>query len=216
MLLAFATSPPDTGGKCAKRLPSIGVDRVIIPSLSARSLFAAAVLAISCSATADPNDVAEAFFGHLQDDDYTAAAQLFDLKELRSFRDLMRFIHENVDNPNDELIETLFGVGSTRESVAQLSDAEFFASLLSLVMSETKKSMPFGFSGVEALGYVSEEPDMAHVVTRFNIDLSEGGVSTIDIVSMRLVDGNWGILLQADMKGLANQLKAMYTSGNDG
>lgn len=181
---------------------------------SIRSAFLAAIVSISYNASADPNDVAMQFFQNLQEDNYSAAAGLFDPAELGSFRDLMRFIYENTEDSNDELLAAFFGEGATGESVAGLSDADFFASFLALVMNETKKKMPMGFSGVEALGFVSEDPDKAHVVTRFNLDLNDSAISMVDVVSVRRVDGDWKILMQADMKALANQLKAMYGTSN--
>ena len=177
-------------------------------------LLVAASLVFSPLALAEPSSVAREFFGLLESEDYTAAAQLFDPSELRELRELLRFVYENVENPNDELIKALFGANSTAESVSKLTDAEFFASFLALTMGEMKKSVSFGLSGVETLGHVTEGPDLAHVVTRFNLDMSEGGVSMIDVVSLRKVSGEWRILMQADMKAMANQIRAAYGGTN--
>lgn len=137
---------------------------------------------------------------------------MFDPQELGEIRSLLSFFYESTEDSQEQLLKTFFGATATPDSVADLSDAEFFAAILQLTMEQAKKSAGLNFGDIRTLGYVAEPPDLAHVIARFDVTFGAEPISMLDLVSMRRIGDEWKLLMQADVKALARELQARFDS----
>ena len=165
---------------------------------------------LSAAPDGEPSATAIAFYDFLRSSDYVGAASTFDPKELGEFRDLLRIIYENPNETDLQQIEALFGPDITVERLNAMSDSEFFSTFLKLIFQQLQASGSFSFDGVEVIGSVREGDEKAHVVIRQTLGLGENSVEMMDVVSMRLIEDNWKLMMKGDMKGLAAAVRQSF------
>jgi hypothetical protein len=158
-----------------------------------------------------PETVA-AFYAQLEKGDFKAAAAFFDPPALSGFRDSLGIIDEAPATAQQQFREAFFGAGATAESIAKLSDQEFFASFLRTALAQAKELGRVNFDGMEILGEVMEGPDLAHVVTRNTVSVGDTEIEGMEVVSCRRRGDEWRLLVSSQMKGLANQIRATLAS----
>ncbi len=172
----------------------------------AKVLMLFAVVAPALAQT--PEEVAERFFDALKNEDYVFAAELFDPDALTGFREMLSFLSDLNEAEKEQINTGLFGPGATQESVAALSDTEYFSSFLRMAMSQMGSPDIFDTSNMGFLGYVSEEPDTAHVVARMSLNIEGTEFEKMTVVSCRRVGGQWKLLLSGEIKGVPNQIRS--------
>lgn len=155
-----------------------------------------------------PSELAAAYFLIVQRGDYEAAAGFFEDAALREFRGTMGFLKELPDELAENVYPQFFGEGQTKETVAGMSDLQFFARFLSGVMAQAQEFGDVVLDKMEVLGEVPEGKEVMHVLTRSRAKVGEMEIEGMEVISFRLVEGSWKVLLSGKMKGMAVQLKA--------
>lgn len=172
------------------------------------------VLALSSSwvygATAP--ETTASFYQQLQEGDFEAAAAFFDPPALTEFRQSLSIINEAPPAAQLQFREAFFGEGATAESIAKMSDSEFFASFLRAALSQAQALGKVNFEDLEILGEVMEGPDVAHVVTRNKLSVGDFEVEGMEVVSCKKRGDEWKLLVSTQMKGLANQIRSALSS----
>ncbi|MBI1919445.1 MAG: hypothetical protein HYS23_00025 [Geobacter sp.] len=161
------------------------------------------------------SETATEYFNTLQQKDYARTATFFDPAALGEFRQMMSFMNEIPEEGQQEIFTALFGPQASRESVAKLSDANFFASFLRATMAQTEAVGGINFGKMEILGEVKEGKDVAHVVTRNKVSVGEIEVEAMEVVSFRKIGSEWKALMSGKIKGIASQIKAALQGLNE-
>ena len=152
------------------------------------------------------------FFKQLQQGNFEAAAGLFDPPALTEFRESLNIVNEAPALAQQQFRSAFFGAGATRDSIAKMSDVEFFASFLRVAIAQAEAQGSANFGGMEILGEVMEGPDVAHVLTRNRVSVGDFEVETMEVVSCRKRGDEWKLLVSSEMKGLANQFRSALAS----
>ena len=174
------------------------------------ALAAFCLVSIPAADAAEPADTAVAFYDHLRAGNYSDAAALFDPGELANFRDMLRIIYEQATEADVEQLEALFGAGITVEKLNQMSDSEFFSSFLMLIFQQLQASGSFSMDGIEIIGSVLENGDRAHVVIRQKVGFGANSIEMMDVMSTRLIQGEWKLVMKANTKALAEQIRQTF------
>ena len=106
---------------------------------------------------------------------------------------------------------SLFKDARTVDELRQLDDAAFFTAFLEGMMRlQPKMREAFRGTTLDVIGHVPEGPDVAHVVYRATVDLGETKTTKVAVVSLRRMDGGWGMLLTSDIEGMAAMLRREF------
>ena len=173
-------------------------------------LFLSFVLSSTASYAQSPEGVATKFFDAIAGEDYVLAAEVFDSDALSSFRRTLSFLADIDGSQRDEVYAGLFGEGATPESIAQLSDAEYFSAFLRIGMSQMGGAEVFANADIEYLGHVEEAPDVAHLVVRMTVNLGTSEYEKMTVVSSRKVGDQWKMLMSGEIRGLSDQLRYAF------
>lgn len=177
------------------------------------SCFLASRILISPACAQTPSELTTSYFTLLQKEDYKTAAAYFENRTLTEFRAMMGFLKELPEKLSADVYPQFFGEGQTKETVAAMSDLDFFAHFLSGVMGQAKAFGDVILDNLEVLGEVPEGKDVIHVLTRSRAKMGEMEIEGMEVISFRRVDGKWKALLSGKMKGMAVQLKAALLDG---
>lgn len=154
-----------------------------------------------------PGDAVARYFDALNHQDYERAAATFDRDALAQMRHSLAYLSD-LEEPRREAAYTgLFGSDATAESVAQMTDIEFFASLIRLVMTRRDLAGVFDAAKVETVGYVTEGAEVAHVVVRLKTELGDIRVDQVEVFSCRSVAGKWMMMLTSNIKDMTRQFE---------
>lgn len=161
-------------------------------------LLAVATLGAPAMAQESPESVATALTEALQTGDFEHAARLMAPDAIADFRDLIIQLAE-LDS-SGEFAEALFD-GDAPDDFDAVSPEQAFAGFMRVLMAGSPEL--FGMMStmrVEVIGHVMEGDDLAHVVTRNQGEMLGVEYEAVDVVSVRLVDGQWRALLKQDLK----------------
>jgi hypothetical protein len=154
-------------------------------------------------------EATDRYFEVMRSGNYVAAANLFDPVELKNFRDSLDFLAQIPESSKDEIYTAFFGVGSTQESVAKLSDQEFFASFFGFAMSQGGMDELMKIATTEYIGHVMEG-DIAHAVTRLSAELPGAKFKTMSVASFVSRDGTWKMKMSGEINGVAADLRDAF------
>lgn len=166
------------------------------------------LLSNSLSFAKTASETATEYFSALRQKDYSRAATFFDPAALGEFRQMMGFIQEIPEEGQQQFYTIFFGPEATKESIAKMSGADFFASFLRATIAQAETLGGVNFEKMEVLGEVKEGNDISHVVTRNKVTVGEVEVEALEVISFKRIGNEWKALLSGKIKGLANQLKA--------
>ena len=157
-------------------------------------------------------DAAVKYFSSLKKKDYVAAAAMFFPPALAEFRKTMSFVNDFPEDEQEGIYGTFFGTGATKDTVAKLSDAQFFAPFLTSVVSQVEQQAQaeLEIKDVQVLGEVAEGAKVRHVVTRSKMKAGELEVDSMEVVSFTNNNGVWQATLSGQMKALPQQLRAAF------
>lgn len=158
-------------------------------------------------AAATPEEVTKQYFALVQEKKWDEVASLYAPSALADFREAMSFLLELPPETSAEVLSTFFGPEATRESVTGMSDADFFASFVRLMMSQMPETNSIDFGAVEVLGSIPEGETLRHVVVRSKVGVGAVAIEALEVVSYRREKDRWGMLLQGKISGLAEQMK---------
>ena len=154
-----------------------------------------------------PKELAEAYFSLLKKSNWTETAELFDPTALKQFREMTAFLTELAVEEAEGHLRHFFGADATRESVREMSDAEYFSAFMQAVMGQAVQAGQLNFEKVEVIGAVAEGDDVRHVVARIYISVGELKVESMEVLTCNRTADGWKLALQGKMKGMAEQLK---------
>lgn len=157
--------------------------------------------------TGSPEAISRSYFEMLKQKQWTTIAELYDPKALSDFREMMSFLSEVPDEAASRVFSSLFGPGSTKESVKAMPDLQFFSSFLQGVMAQAAQLGQLDFKKIDVLGSVSEGDSLRHVITRTQVLLGDIDMEAMEVVSFRKNDDKWRILMQGKMKGMAQHIR---------
>jgi hypothetical protein len=177
-----------------------------------RIAFAVLLLSSGLVYGATAPETTAAFYEQLRKGDFEAAAGYFDPPALTEFRQSLNIINDAPPVAQAQFRQAFFGEGATAESIAKLSDADFFSSFLRTALAQAKALGKANFDKIDILGEVMEGPDVAHVVVRNRVSVGEMEVEGMEVVSCKKRGDEWKLLVSTQMQGLANQLRAALTS----
>lgn len=177
-----------------------------------RMTFAVLLLSSGLVYGATAPETTAAFYAQLQKGDFEAAAGYFDPPALTEFRQSLNIINDAPPAAQQQFREAFFGAGATAESIAKMSDRQFFASFLRSAITQAEALGRVNFDDLEILGEVMEGPDVAHVVTRNQVTVGDVKVEGMEVVSCKKRGDEWKLLVSTQMKGLANQIRAALSS----
>ena len=154
------------------------------------------------------SDAAVKYFNKLKSKDYEVAVAMFFPPALAEFRKMMSFMSEIPDDEREGIYATFFGPDADKDTVAKLSDAQFFAAFLGGVIGQAEAQAQTELRDVQVLGEVPEGPKVRHVVARSKMKAGELEVESMEVVSFTNNNGVWQATLSGQMKGLPQQLRA--------
>lgn len=175
------------------------------------ALAVAIALAWSASVSGAPKDagspqaVVDASVECSTRQDWLCMARLMDPVALKDVRSLFAEIFRG--DTLDPRIQAMFG-GRTSEQIARLSDTEFLAAFLGGVM---RQAGGITIEKVHVLGGVAEGQDQYHAVTRSvaRLELADTALTTVDVISLRKVDGQWRLQLNGDVQAVLASLRRL-------
>jgi len=154
-----------------------------------------------------PEAISRSYLEMLKQKQWAKIADLYDPKALSDFREMMSFILEVPDEAASKVLPSLFGPGSTKESITSMSDLQFFSSFLQGITAQAVQLGQLDFKKIDVLGSVSEGDSIQHVITRTYASIGDIDMESMEVISFRKTDDKWRILLQGKMKGMAQHLK---------
>lgn len=152
-------------------------------------------------------DATNQYFAVMKSEDYVAVAALFDPVELKTFRDSFSFLSDLSPGTRSQLYESLFGQGSTEESIAQFSDRQFFAAIFAVSMRQSNMSEMIRFAETEYLGHIMEGDDTAHAVTRMFVNTSEFSFENLSVASFVRRGDAWKMKMSGDVRSVAQNIQ---------
>ncbi len=143
------------------------------------------------------------YFDAMEYEDYDAAARLFDPDDIREFRGLFAFMEDADVNARQQIYERMFGPWASQESVAKMSDTEFFASVFGFAMQQSFGRSGLQIAGAEYLGHVPEGDDTAHAVTRIRVAAGNNEITSLDVTTLVRRNGAWRMKVSGDIEQIA-------------
>lgn len=156
------------------------------------------------------SDRAKMYFEDLQQGKYKVAASHFDPSQLKEFRQMMEFYKALPEEHSKRFVQTFFGENQSVDKVAKLSDAEFFAGMLTFIMRQAQAAGGVDFNGFQVLGEVPEG-EVIHLVTRNQVSVGHISTEAMEVVSLKKNGDEWRMLMSGKVKGLPNQIKAAFS-----
>lgn len=158
-----------------------------------------------------PEAISRSYLEMLKQKQWSEIATLYDPKALSDFREMMAFIYEMPDEVSSKVLPSLFGPGSTKESIKSMSDLQFFSSFLQGIMAQAAQVGQLDFKKIDILGSVSEGDSLRHVVTRTYASIGDIDMESMEVISFRKSDDKWRIMMQGKMKGMAQHIRKALT-----
>lgn len=153
--------------------------------------------------TRSPQAVVEATAECSRREDWPCLARLMDPVALKHMRG---FLGEAIEmSPGDPNIAAMFG-GKNLEQIKRLDDAEFFAAFLGSAISNIAGAK---VDSVQVVGGVAEGEDQYHAVTRTSVRMgpAQTRLTTMGVVSVRRIDGQWRLQLKGDISAMTEAIR---------
>ncbi|MDH3576102.1 MAG: tetratricopeptide repeat protein, partial [Desulfobacteraceae bacterium] len=154
-----------------------------------------------------PESISKSYFEFVKHQKWDEISGLYDPVALRDFREMMSFLIEVPDEKSSVVLARFFGPGTTKASLKAMSDASFFSSFLKSTMSMAVQLGQLDFKKIDVLGSVPEGTNLRHVVARTFTGMGEMSMEQMNVISFKKTNEGWKMLMQAKMKGMAQQLK---------
>ena len=154
-----------------------------------------------------PESISKSYFEFVKHQQWDEISGLYDPVALRDFREMMSFLIEVPDEKSSVVLARFFGPGTTKASLKAMSDASFFSSFLKSTMSMAVQLGQLDFKKIDVLGSVPEGTNLRHVVARTFTGMGEMSMEQMNVISFKKTNEGWKMLMQAKMKGMAQQLK---------
>ncbi|WP_089728840.1 hypothetical protein [Candidatus Thiosymbion oneisti] len=170
-------------------------------------------LIASLSYASTPEELSKSYFDFMKEDQWDKLVELYDPSALRDMREMLSFFSEVPDEMAPQMLAQFFGPGMTKATLKTMSDTDFFSSFFKGVMAQAEQLGQLEFKQVDILGTVPEGENLRHVLARTHAKLGDMTMETMEVVSFKKTEGGWKILMQGKIKGMAQQLKKMFSRG---
>jgi hypothetical protein len=176
----------------------------------------ATVLVLACATLASaqseaPDAVARRAAEATARADWKAFAELMHPAALADFRRMFREIVA-IDGAA-ELRKSFFGIDTLAEYDA-LTDAGTFEALMKgLATNVPGMAEALGSLSMEVVGVLPEGEELAHVVYRTGASIENLTISKTAVMTLRRHDGQWRMLLNGAIEGLAERLAMVAGAG---
>jgi len=157
-----------------------------------------------------PEEIAVSYFDLLKQHQWAKAAELYDSLSLAEFKEMMSFLLEIPDENASQVLGSILGPGSTKASFKSMSDIAFFSIFLEKVMEQASKVGELQFDKVNVLGSIMEGDSVQHVLVRTNVSIGDVTLESMEVISFKKTGGDWKILMQGKIKGMAQQLRKAF------
>ncbi|MGB0373217.1 MAG: hypothetical protein ACPGN3_17950 [Opitutales bacterium] len=172
------------------------------------SLLLLFVLFINGASAKTPEELSKEYFDLLVTQDWNKIGALYDPAALSDFKDMMSFLGEIPDDAAGPVLGQFFGPGTTSEDVAGMSDVAFFTGFMRGVMVQAAAVGQLNFENIDILGTLEEGENLNHVVIRTRVGIGEMSLEAMEVITFSNASGEWKIVLQGKIKGMAKQMKA--------
>lgn len=155
-----------------------------------------------------PEHVLSAYMTHLSSSEFSKAAELMDPEELARFRNTMVTTARWDDPARLGNFLRMFWQVEDVPALEALSPEELFARFLQGTIArdpEIARAMRSGRASM--LGHVSEAEDLVHVVYRLEFEIDGVPLSQVTVNSLRRRDGDWRLLLMANVETMLRALE---------
>lgn len=168
---------------------------------------------VSAAAPVAPEAIARAYFSTLKERGLASVAEFMHPDELLRFKTMMLpFFQAEAEAGKHDLLAGLFGAKATLADVENASPSAFMRKFLA-PMAQQMSEAGAGFDRVEIVGSV-REGELAHVVARIHVGVGEMAVTQMDVISLKPMEGSWGLMLTGQMEGLARALRGAGKGGD--
>ncbi len=166
--------------------------------------FSILLLTQTCHAQA-PEDVVKSYLEFAKQQKWQEAGNLMAPEALKEFRE-MTFFYQELPHA-ERMTRVFFGPDATPDTVAAMSDAEYFATFLKTGLTKTKQ-LGLTFKEMKIVGSVAEGEETVHVVVRLHVELGEVEMERMEVCTCLLTKDGWKIGLDKQWKGMALEMKA--------
>lgn len=160
-----------------------------------------------------PEEVAVAYTEAITAGDLALASQFFHPDALSQFKDFfIEIAHLDVDDTED--FESVFGFELAE--IESMTPEVAFQVFMGFVLGEHEElAMMLQDMTLEVIGHVMEGEDLAHVVSRNRIQLFGFQYEQVDVVSLQLHEGQWMMLLSAELAGMIEMMRYLFDTDPD-
>ena len=174
-----------------------------------KTLAFVALMLMSMQVAADEvGEAIDRYFVMMRTADFAAAAEIFDTEEQRKFRDSLAFLFTLPPDSQNQLLSALFGAGATADYVDQLSDGQFFASILANTMMQSGMLPLLETADMQYLGHIMEG-EIAHAVTRVLIETPEYQTESMSVTSLVRRGDQWKLMMTPDIRNIPDRLRSV-------
>src|SRR5690606_16184594 len=139
--------------------------------------FSVVLFTQACSAQT-PEEVAKTYMEGVKQEKWQEVSNLLAPDALQEFREMTSFYQEL---PYAErMTRRFFGPDATPETVAAMSDAEYFATFIGTSLGRAKRR-GLAFKEVKVIGSVAEGEKTVHLVTRLKVEMGEAEMETMEV-----------------------------------
>lgn len=155
---------------------------------------------------ATPEERTRAYFDAMKSKNWDDVAAVFHPKAATRFRELMGVAGETPEELS-EFLSTVFGMEADAAQLEAMTDSEFFTMFFKTVMSQAETYGEITFGDLTILGSIPEGDGMIHVLARSRASMGELSTERVEVLSFIKDGETWGLDLQAEMEGIAQQMK---------
>jgi len=157
---------------------------------------------------------AKFYFTKVQKHEWNEVAKLYDPEALKEFKSMMVSPLEASSEELPEamvpgLFEGIFGDGKTIEEIREMSDKDFFSSFLRNSM-DVASEVGVSFKNLYIIGSIPEGDSIRHILARMYVKIGDMELEKLEVLSVKKIGDSWGIILQGQVKGMAEQFVKMF------
>ena len=163
------------------------------------------VAGVSFSQTSGPNQIAEMQMAAMSKNDWVTFTSFMHPEALESFKEIFAAVISM--DESGEVANELFGV-SDLSLYKQKNAAEIFISFMDIINSAAPELMGIARDAkYQILGYVTEGPELAHVVYRLTVSVEGVSMSSLAVETYKQYNGQWKSLLRKEVNDIVKLIQ---------
>jgi hypothetical protein len=177
--------------------------KIIASTILALALFGPAGRVVAAES---PEQVERQYVEAVRSKGLTAVPEFIHPDELSRFREMLLPVLRGESALAKNLRAAFFGPSATAESVEAMNPEEFMRGFMSFAQGQMK-AMNVTIGKSDVLGSV-KEGELVHLVTRNTAGAGALQLTQLEVVSLKLYQNTWRLLLSGKLEGMAQALKA--------